>query len=116
VNCGVSCHNGNSSSEAYRTGLRLALQVGQAEGDSLAQTDAITTTLEVTATTPRWEDWKRITVGSPEHSLLYFLISMRNPENQRDQMPPIASRVVDEEGIKLVENWITALGDGVQSP
>jgi hypothetical protein len=109
VNCGVSCHNGNSTSEAYRTGLRLSLLADQAEGGSLSGVDALETTLNVDATTPRWDDWKRIVPGNPDESLLYWLMSMRNPANRKDQMPPIASREVDDEGTMLVRSWIMAL-------
>jgi len=109
VNCGISCHNGNSSSEAYRTGLRLALQADEAEGGGLSGADALATTIGVDATTPRWDDWQRIVPGNPDESLVFWLMSMRNPANRKDQMPPIASRVVDDEGVRLVENWIMAL-------
>ena len=47
--------------------------------------------------------------GDPDNSLLYQLISKRDPANPKDQMPPIASRVVDDDGIAAVEDWINSL-------
>jgi hypothetical protein len=119
VNCGISCHNGSTTAEGFRTGMRLQLDVDQARGGSLAQADALATTIGVTATTLRWDDWERIVPGKPEESLVWWLLSMRNPSNRKDQMPPIASRVVDDDGAMLVEKWIRALGasdNGAENP
>jgi len=119
VNCGISCHNGYSASHAFRSGLRLQIDVDQATGGSLANTDALETTIGMAATTLRWDERIRIVPGDPENSLLYWLMNRRSPADLRDQMPPIASRVVDEAGSKLVENWIRALGasdNGAENP
>jgi hypothetical protein len=43
--------------------------------------------------------------------LLYFLVSTRDPANPKDQMPPIASRVVDDDGVALIEEWIRSMAD-----
>ena len=109
VNCGVSCHNGFSASEGFASDLRLRLPGGEIDGRSSEDFDSVTTTIGVDATTPRWGGNIRIVPGSPEQSLLYRLISTRDPNNPKDQMPPIASAVVDEEGIKAVEEWIRSL-------
>lgn len=109
VNCGVSCHNGYTGAEAYRTDMYLQLKVSDVDGSSVGGVEPINMTVGVGATTPRWTDRTRITAGSPTDSLLYFLLSTRDAANPKDQMPPIASRVVDEDGAALVEDWIRSL-------
>jgi hypothetical protein len=109
VNCGVSCHNGNSAAEGYASDLRLRLAAGEIDGRSSAAFDAVTTTVGVAAQTPRWLGNTLITAGSPEDSLLYVLASTRDPANPKDQMPPIASRQMDPEGLMLIEAWIRSL-------
>lgn len=108
VNCGVSCHNDNSTAEGYSSDLRLRLSADQVDGSSTAEVAAIATTVGVGAKTPRWLDRPRITPGSPEDSLLYVLATTRN-DNPKDQMPPIASRAVDPDGAMLLEAWIRNL-------
>jgi hypothetical protein len=109
VNCGVSCHNGNPAAEGYSSDLRLRLPAEGIDGRSPAEFDSVVSTVGVDATTPRWLDRKRIAAGSPEDSLVYFLASTRDPNNPKDQMPPIASRRVDQDGLMLLESWISAL-------
>ena len=109
VNCGISCHNGNSASEGYSSDLRLRLPVTALDGRSPKKFEPYTTTIQVGATTPRWSDRVRIVPGSPEDSLLYTLITTRDPASPKDQMPPVASRVVDEEGVKAIKAWIKSL-------
>jgi hypothetical protein len=109
VNCGVSCHNDNSSSEGYASNLRLRLPADGLDGRSVADFEAVRTTVGVPAETPRWSDRTRIVAGSPENSLLYFLASTRDPANPKDQMPPIASRRVDLQGLGLLDAWIRSL-------
>ena len=109
MNCGISCHNGNSASEAYSTGLRLAVKVADADGRAPTNFDSLKTTVNVKTTTGRWLGKIRITAGSPSESWLYSLMSTRNPTNMKDQMPPIASRVVPTAGAKLLSDWITAM-------
>jgi hypothetical protein len=111
INCGVSCHNDNTTALGYPTGMRLRLEPTLLDGG--APNDAwavLQTTLNVGAVTPRWVDSKRIVPGRPDSSLIVRLISHRGT----DQMPPIASLVVDEEGVQLVRDWIASmpLADG----
>jgi hypothetical protein len=109
TNCGVSCHNGNSASEAYSTHLRLDLKVAEADGRAPTDFDSLTTTIDVDATTGRWLGSKRIAPGAPADSLLYTLMSSRNPGEMKDQMPPIASVVVPEDAAALINAWISAM-------
>jgi hypothetical protein len=109
TNCGVSCHNGNSASEAYSTHLRLDLKVAEADGRAPTDFEALTTTLNVDATTGRWLGEVRIVPGAPANSLLYTLMSTRNPTTMKDQMPPIASQIVPTDAASLIEAWISAM-------
>jgi hypothetical protein len=109
VNCGVSCHNGNPAAEGYSSDLRLRLPADGVFGGSTAGVDALTTTVDIPAQTPRWSDRTRIVPGSPEDSLLYVLASTRDPAKPKDQMPPIASRRVHDDGLRLLEAWISSM-------
>jgi uncharacterized repeat protein (TIGR03806 family) len=51
-------------------------------------------------------DPRVIAPGSPERSVLLHRMSLRGP----GQMPPLATSVADEEGLKLMRAWITQLG------
>jgi hypothetical protein len=109
VNCGVSCHNPTPASEAYSTKLSLRLEIADVDGSDTSGVTAIKDTVGVQAVTGKWAADKRIVAGDPSKSLLYKLMSTRNPDNMKDQMPPIASRVVPEEGAKLIHDWISAM-------
>jgi hypothetical protein len=108
INCGVSCHNDNENSEAYESGLRLTLKSDQLDGRSSANFEILTTTVGVSAQTLRWMRQRRIVAGSPEQSLLYRLASVRR-SGENNQMPPIASRVVPQEPVQVLANWIRAM-------
>ena len=45
----------------------------------------------------------RIRAGDPDKSVLAFRIGSRDPVSQ---MPPLGSRLVDEEGVALIRRWI----------
>jgi hypothetical protein len=109
VNCGVSCHNGNPAAEGYASDLRLRLPAEGLDGRSSAEFDAITTTVGVATQTPRWLGRTLITPGSPEDSWLYVLASTRDASKPKDQMPPIASRRIDEDGLMQLATWIRGL-------
>ena len=109
VNCGVSCHNANPASEGYSSRLQLHLLAEQLDGAAVTGVAARTTTIGVDARTPRWLGKKRITPGSPEQSLVHELPSMRIPARPKDQMPPIASRVVDADGVRVLADWIRSM-------
>jgi hypothetical protein len=110
VNCGVSCHNGNSDSTAYGSGMRLRLDPTMLDGRSSAGFDARTTTLGLLATTPTWNGQTRIVPGDPTHSLLVKLISNRGTDNPvANQMPPIATSIVDVADTMLVVEWISKM-------
>jgi hypothetical protein len=106
VNCGTTCHNQNSSSAAWATGLFMRLDPTLLDGRSVKGFDTLQTTIGVAAVSPAWRGKTRIVPRDPSHSLLFQLISHRGTGNQ---MPPIASSVVDEADIPLVEAWIEEL-------
>ncbi len=54
--------------------------------------------------TPAWQGQTRIAPHDPAHSLLFNLITHRG---KSQQMPPIASAVVDAADVPLVEAWIS---------
>jgi hypothetical protein len=111
INCGASCHNDNTDSEAYSSGLRLELDPTDLDGRRANELDIIKTTVGMNAKTLRWAAEKRIVPGSPETSLLYKLVSSRGG-GKNDQMPPVASKVIDPEHIEIIEQWIRRMPAG----
>jgi hypothetical protein len=55
---------------------------------------------------PNWKGQVRIVPGEPDNSLLYFLISHRGSGMQ---MPPIATRIVDQANVAVVRRWISLM-------
>lgn len=106
VNCGTTCHNQNSNAKAWSTGMFLRLDPTLLDGRPVTTFDSLMTTIGRAAVTPTWQGQTRILPRDPAHSLLFQLISHRGTGNQ---MPPIASSVVDEADIPLVEAWIAEL-------
>jgi cytochrome c553 len=74
-------------------------------GAPASEYPTIKTTIGVAATTERWGGKVRIAPGDPSQSLLYQLISVRGG-GENDQMPPIASLVVDQDYVTKVADWI----------
>lgn len=109
INCGASCHNDNTDSEAFSSGLRLELDPADLDGRAATELDVLKTTVGINAKTLRWAAEKRIVPGSPETSLLYRLASFRGGA-KNDQMPPIASKITDPAFTKLLEQWIRGMG------
>jgi hypothetical protein len=107
INCGMPCHNDNSNSEGYSSRLRLQLDPDQLDGRPANEFKSIKTTVGIAGETLRWSEETRIVPGSPDRSLLYKLVTSRAGKN--DQMPPIASRVVDEEATAEIKAWISAM-------
>jgi hypothetical protein len=111
VNCGVTCHNGNSNSTAYAAGMILKLDPSQLDGRTSADFDARTTTLNVQVNNPNWFGKTRIVPGDPQSSLLAELIANRITGAAEDngQMPPIATKKVDRENVDHVIAWIESM-------
>ncbi len=115
INCGTSCHNDNSNSTAYGSGMRLRLDPLLLDGRSSASFDTRTTTMGMFANNPMWNSQPRIAPGDASNSLLVKLITNRGTNNPAaNQMPPIASFYVDPTDTPAVIDWInkmTPLGD-----
>jgi hypothetical protein len=105
VNCGTSCHNESSLATAYPTGLALDIKVDELVARPIESWRARTNTIGVGARTPRWQSRQRVVAGDPAASLIVTLARSRGEE----QMPPIATNVVDEAGVTSVERWIESL-------
>jgi hypothetical protein len=53
---------------------------------------------------PAWDaPAERMSAGQPDRSVLLFRMASRNPVAQ---MPPLGSRIVDEEATTLIRRWI----------
>ena len=75
---------------------------------TVADTEIVKTTVGVraaTQTTPVRE--LRIAPGSPEQSALLHRMGRRG---DRDQMPPLATKIRDVRGLVAVADWIRSLG------
>lgn len=110
VNCGVTCHNGNSNANCYGQNMRLRLDPSTLDGRPITDTDfdALRTTISVAARTRT--GWTRIVPGDPSHSLLVQFISYRGTNNPPGgQMPPIASKLVDTDDVAKVIDWVSKL-------
>ena len=112
VNCGVSCHNGNSNATGYGTGLRLRLDATQLDGRPASGWDSLTTTENAAARSPAWNGEVRIVPGDPDASLLVRLVGTRSSDGQ-GQMPPLATREVDQADLAAIEDWIRKMPHAV---
>ncbi len=110
INCGTTCHNDNSNSTAFGASMRLRLDPTLLDGRSSVNFPSRLTTLGVVATTPSWVGQTRIEPGDPAHSLLAELITNRGTDNPvGNQMPPIATLIIDSTDAKTVLDWISQM-------
>jgi hypothetical protein len=107
MNCGVCCHNTNQNADAYSSDLFMKLDVLELDGRPVNNFEPWRLLVDQTAKTTRWGERKRVAPGSPEESLLYQLITSR--AGPKEQMPPIATKVVDGYHTELIADWIRAL-------
>jgi len=108
INCGVSCHNDNRNADGYPSEMRLKLEGYLLDGRPSDDFPVRRNIVDADTKTSRWgEDKKRIAPGDPEDSLIYQLITSR--AGPREQMPPIATQVLDSEHNAAVRDWILAL-------
>jgi hypothetical protein len=116
VNCGTSCHNDNGKAAATRLYMKLlAGELYPADGGAAAvkALDAYRTAVNVAANLqPNGVAYKRIAPGDAAHSLVPLLAASRNIDSGFEQMPPIVSHIPDDAGVRLLNTWINALGDG----
>jgi hypothetical protein len=102
ANCG-HCHNKNGI--AWRdTQMDLRLRVGEH--------DLATSTVYRSVVGVMIQYWRggavtsRVTPGDPDASALVARMQIRGSD---DQMPPLATKVVDPTGLDLLRRWITSL-------
>jgi len=105
VNCGTSCHTGTSIGTAYGTGMQLRIGWDELTGKPPAEWAVVKSTVGVPVKSPTWSGEDRIVAGDPKASVLLELLGQRGAQ----QMPPIATRVVDDKGKAAVEAWIAAM-------
>ena len=100
ANCGA-CHNASGPLATLGMVLEYTLR-GAAPADGVPP--AVATTLGCES---RWRcadrEWNRVAGGDAEKSLLRKRMGSRHPLLQ---MPPLASRVVDQQALALVTEWI----------
>jgi hypothetical protein len=105
VSCGTSCHTGTSLGTAYGTGMRLRIGWDEIAGKPPAEWEIVKSTVGVAVRSPTWAGELRIAPGDPSASVVLRLLGQRG----NAQMPPIATRVVDEKGKAAVLAWISAM-------
>lgn len=110
INCGVSCHNDGVNSDAEKTGLRMKLDATLLDGRASNTFPTFKLLINTTAVTQKWNRQTRVVPGMPDKSLLYKLITTRTGTDGSDnQMPPLATRKVDDKNVAKVRDWILAL-------
>jgi hypothetical protein len=87
----------------------MKLNFADLDGRSTKDNAVLKNLINVPAKTTQWQGQKRIVPGKPEESLLYNLITTRLGTDGNKQMPPLVTRVVDEEHANMVREWIMAL-------
>lgn len=101
ANCGT-CHN-DTSDVSVEHGLRLYLTVGAL--GAVKDTPAYTTAVGVAPVHAIAGVTALIEPGNPEASAVHARMATRGPI----RMPPIASEVVDGDGLAAVDAWIASL-------
>jgi hypothetical protein len=107
MNCGVACHNRNETSEAGYTGLEMRLTSDAL--DSVQTTDTWRTAVGVTAyfQPVAGFTFMRIAPRDVARSLIPYRDG--NRDDPKIQMPPIATHVVDAQGLAAVKAWIDGM-------
>ncbi len=109
-NCG-SCHDRSTSLASIGMVLRQSAAAGGAP-DSVVST-AIHQRSQLKIPGDPTSEAYRIEAGDPSRSAVVFRMATRNPTRQ---MPPLGTKVVDEEGVALVRRWIADLRSETRQP
>lgn len=106
ANCGTACHNGlNPLAKGYWTGFWMLLH--SRELHSVETTATWRTGAFVTSDfQPGGPLLHRISPGSPDKSAIVYRTERRG---STEQMPPMDSNQVDEEGVAMLRAWIESL-------
>lgn len=108
MNCGVTCHNEIPTGEGMSLNMRLRMNAADLDGRPTSEFPAVKTTVGAATQVPSWSGRTRVVAGAPEESWLFSLITTRTMD-QKQQMPPLATYVVDPDGSEWVRQWITNL-------
>jgi hypothetical protein len=112
TNCGLTCHNDTPNAKASLTSQNLRLDMTLLDGRSPDETfNVLRTAVGQRAEGVQWSGRPfRIVPGDPQSSLIFQLMSHRDPTGMgQGQMPPIATSKVDTQAVKLIEEWIKRL-------
>lgn len=112
ANCGVSCHNELATAKARDSGLFLRLEAGELA--TVQATDTVRTGMnkqpspnaKLDGLPTNVTSWRGIRSGQPDRSLLVARQRIRGFEGQ---MPRIGTKIVDEQGVQSVVDWIEAM-------
>jgi hypothetical protein len=114
-NCGITCHNPNTSALAQATGLFMKISGAQLiDGGSAVPTTQLPTYVTAVNVQPSMlkfvnMGFSRIAPGHPEISLIPTLDMARDDPNV-PQMPPIVSHLPDTTDVDALASWIRAMG------
>lgn len=119
VNCGVSCHH----PRGFATHFQMRLEVG-ADGEvgGVAASPVFATAINQPAKlrpagAPAKPAYYRVRPGDPARSMVMHGITRRDaPGAPPEQMPPLATRRVDEAGVAAVRAWIAAMTPALGYP
>lgn len=106
INCGVACHNDSPHALANWTGMHLRLEPG--ELGSPADTGLFRTAVGVASgfAVPGAGKTLRIAPGDAEHSAILYRAAQRAGPAQ---MPPLATHLIDAEGLQRLRSWVESL-------
>lgn len=105
-NCGY-CHT--QSGELASLKLSFAYSIARPEPEPPA---VLTTVEQASKFMPAsWEQAERVCAGNPDQSVVVARMASRNPVMQ---MPPLGTRLVDDEAVALIRRWI-AEGAGAKT-
>lgn len=105
-NCG-NCHT--QSGELANLALSFAYSIARPEPEPPG---VLTTVEQASKFLPAsWEQGERVCAGNPDQSVVLARMASRNPVMQ---MPPLGTRLVDDEAVALIRRWI-AEGAGAKT-
>jgi hypothetical protein len=113
VNCGIACHSPVAAGTSNFTGLLLRLSARQLLAGPVlpAATDTFVTTIAKPFVSTQYLDdqrfvgFQRVIAKNPDKSLLLAVVQVNDTAN----MPPILRHKIDDAGVALLKDWISAL-------
>ena len=108
ANCG-SCHDRSTSLASI--GMLLRQPTSAADSQGPVRTTAIHRKGKFQLPGDPSGGAYRIEPGNPARSTVVFRMATRNPVRQ---MPPLGTKVVDQEGLDLIRKWISGMGSDLR--